>query len=67
MRELDYEDAVELDAIMEDAKLVRQLKEEIRGLKTQIAISGATKCGNARVLAVARVWRRIVLEANQGV
>ena len=78
-KELDYEDAVELDALREDAALMRRLKEEIKGQDVTLKVApasgdcqmngptGSDICGDAKWYELMRVWRRIVLEANQGV
>ena len=68
----------DLDAIMEDAALMRQLKAEIKGLPVILDVGrhtaggamcryGGDICGDGKAQALDFIWRRIMLEASQGV
>ena len=68
----------DLDSIREDAALMRQLKAEIKGLPVILAVEphsaggamcryGGDICGDGKAQALDFIWRRIMLEANQGV
>ncbi len=77
MEHTTFEGAIDYDQIMEDGQLMRQLKAEIRGLPvklivedfapTSVSVFGPEGIGMAGKQVLARLWRRILLEANQGV
>ena len=64
-------------ALHEDAKTLRKLKAELRGLpQSQIEFfgyecGGSHSCGGgvgmAALYRITRLWRQIVLEANKGI
>lgn len=54
-----------LETLCEDAQLMRELKAQLRGVDVTLSINEHVGYGHAQVLA--NIWRRIMLEANQGV
>jgi len=58
----------ERDLLVDDARMMQDLKREIRGLESnlQVKAGGFGGCGNAKIFALARIWREIQLSANMG-
>ena len=58
----------ERDLLVDDARMMRDLKREIRGFESGIQVKavGFWGMGDARILGLARIWREIQLSANMG-